>query len=126
MDCLRTNLCQISQHSLCCFSITPSQVCGPYQGYNKTTQIITDVFDDWQEDATWIKDILEFMTSTAFMIGVAVALWYVMILRPALQERNGLAEASLSSLLWYPSSPPTGQLNALSVNFFSELSSQNV
>ena len=55
-------------------SITPSQVCGPYQGYNKTTEVITDLFDGWQKDAAWISNILEFITSTAFLIGVAVAL----------------------------------------------------
>ena len=55
-------------------SITPSSVCGPYQGYNRTTEVVTDLFSGWQSEASWIKDLLELITSTASLITIAVTL----------------------------------------------------
>lgn len=54
--------------------LKPSQVCGPYQEFNTTYQIITIPFNKWSGNFTWLKDVIKLVTSDAFFFIILVVL----------------------------------------------------
>ena len=58
-------------------SLKPSEVCGPYQGYNRSYDVIGDLLDEWEATGAGhvVKVIIEIITSAAFMAFLLIGLW---------------------------------------------------
>lgn len=54
--------------------LKPSGVCGPFRNKDTAYQVISERIEKWAKDNSDIASLLEFFTSSGFLIGVIIGL----------------------------------------------------